>query len=500
MELKNIIECLQSNGISYPPEFANIEKDGCIAVFAVLLQDNLTRIDKMVRYGINNGFSSDVKANITKLTKLSCKISQEKKAKKHDKYASESQKIFAEVEKMMKEKEEQFDMVEKVNKHIDNYILGMNVLMGMPVAEDRKNVLREGVEKCKQLKKILSEVMNNSTTNALDYAKEIIAKLQTWADIVANKMHDETDLPILDDAIVIAENWKKNHDVVKNGGLFSKGNKVKDISELEFKEDNLSMIGKSREVLREIDIFKQNLDEYKTAMGSDSVETVKKSLEGKKEEKAKLEQEKKDLVIKFQNGEISKMDLYEECMDIDQQLDELKEDIEDLKYELDDKKTDYRSTGKVIETLEALNNQVLSYKADPIYFTLLGEELDFAKLTKVMRGAGTEADIDYVLDVQSVLDRVKERRRRMDTSMVQITKDKLREKTLRRRQERQERLEEQMNARQQERQENQSKADDYIASLLGQTNKPQEVEVANTQTQESIAEENTRIALGDDEL
>lgn len=497
MDIKNVINCLQAHGINYPAEFANIEKDGCIAVYTGLLQTNLERIDEMLRYGSNNGFSGDLKSSIVSLVKETCKFCKEKKAKKHDKFQSKSEKIYNDACKVMKNKEVQFNMVEKVNEHINQYILGMEVLMGMPVAEDRKKVLQEGIDKCKQIKKILSEVMNNSTTSAFDFAKAIISQLQQWADIVANKMHDQTDLPILDQAIALAENWKKNHDVVKTG-LFVKSNKVKDISELSFMEDNLSMIGKSREVQREIDIFKQNLTEYKEAVSVGSSEELKKTLNAKKEEKAKLEEEKKQLVVKFQNGEISKMDLYEECVDIDVQIDDLKEDIEDLKYELEEKKVDNRSTGKVLETLESLNNQVLSYKADPIYFTLLGEELDFAKLTKVMRGAGTDADIEYVLDVQSVLDRVKARRQKMDNSMVRAARDKLKEKTLRRREERQARLDEQAKERQERGEENQSKADEYLAKLLGETNKPQTE--TQTQTQETVAEENTRIALGDDEL
>ena len=500
MEIKNIISCLQTNGISYPDKFATIEKDGCIAVFSGLLETNLNRIDSMVRYGSNNGFSSDLKTEITKMIKLTCKMCQEKKAKKHDKYASESEKIYKETEKIMKEKEGQFDMVNKVNKHIDTYISGMRVLQNMPVAEDRKPILQQGIDKCEQIKKVLSEVMNNSTTTALEYAKTIISELQTWADIVANKMHDESDLPLLDNALKTAEKWKANHDVVKNPGLFTKGNKVKDISELEFKEDNLSMIAKSVAVEREIGYFKENLEEYRknTCVGSD--EQIKNSLESKKEEKAKLEAQKKDLAIKFQNGEISKMDLYEECIDIDQQIDDIKEDIEDLKYQLEEKKIDTRSTGKVLETLESLNNQVLSYKADPISFALLGEELDFDKLTKVMRGTGNDADVEYVLGVQSILDRVKARRQKMDGNMVSRAREKMREKNMQRKAERQARLDEQMQTRNQERQENQQKADDYIAQLLGQTNKPQTETQTNTQTQETIAEENTRIALGDDEL
>ena len=70
MDIKNIINCLQNNGISCPTEFLTIEKDGCINVFETLLQANLDRIDKMLRYGSSNGFSSDLKANISKLLKI----------------------------------------------------------------------------------------------------------------------------------------------------------------------------------------------------------------------------------------------------------------------------------------------------------------------------------------------------------------------------------------------------------------------------------------------
>jgi len=499
MDIKNIIGCLNANGISFPPEFATIEKDGCINVFEGLMQTNLERIETMVRFGSNNGFNSDLKNDITKLVKLTCKISQEKKVKKHEKYVIESKNIYSEVERNMKEKGAQFDMVKEVNTHIDNYILGMEVLLNMDVAQDRKPVLEAGIEKCKLLKKTLGETMNTSTNSALNYAKDIIAELQDWADIVANKMHDESDLAILDKALEIANTWKNNHEGVKTG-LFTRSNKAKDISELYFKEDNLSMIGKSKVVQREIDIFKQNLSEYKSAVCGDAGEELKKTLDNKKQEKAKLEAEKKELVVQYKNGEISKMDLYEECVDIDQQIDDLKEDIEDIKMDLEEKKMDTRSTGKVLQTLESLNNQVLSYKADPIYFALLGEELDFSKLTKVMRGAGTEAEIDYVLDVQSILDRVKNRRQKMDSSMVRITREKVREKTLQRRAERQARLDEQMKERAQEREQNKDIADDYIANLLGETKQAETAQNNNTQTQETVAEENTRIALGDDEL
>ena len=499
MDIKNIINCLQNNGISCPTEFLTIEKDGCINVFETLLQANLDRIDKMLRYGSSNGFSSDLKANISKLLKITCKIPKEKKAIKYKKYALESDKIYNEAEKVMKNKESEFDMVGEVNMHIDNYILGMEVLLNMDVAENRKHILTAGIDKCKLLKKTLKETINTSTTTVLEYAKEIIAELQTWADIVANKMHNEDDLAYLDKALNIATAWKNNHEGVKTG-LFVKSNKVKDISELHFKEDNLSMIGKSREVQRDIDNFKQNLAEYKSVVCSNSSEQIKQNLENKKEEKAKLEAEKKELVVKFKNGEISKMDLYEECMDIDRQVEEVKEDIEDLKFELEDAKVGSRSTGKVLETLESLNNQVLSYKADPIYFTLLGEELDFAKLTKVMRGAGTEAEIDYVLDVQSVLDRVKARRQKMDSEMVNSINAKLKDRILKRRVERQARLDEQIKARAQEREENQDKADEYLASLLGADNNEQANQNTNDKVQESIAEENIRIALDDEEL
>ena len=468
MDVKNIINCFQTNGISYPPEFSTVEKDGCIKVYEGIYNKNLEKIDALVRYGSNNGFSNDLKNTITKLTKLTVKICQEKKAKKHEKYISESEKIYIEGEKCMKDKSVQFDMVAKVNLHIDKYISGMEVLISMDVAEDRKPVLVKGIDKCKELKKILADVMNNSTQSALDQAKSIILELQEWSVVVANKMHDDSDLIYLDKAIEVAKQWKDNREVVKTG-MFVKNNKVEDISALDFYEDNLSMIGKSNVVLREIDIFKNNLAEYKEMAIGNGVEDLKEKLQAKKDEKAKFEAEKNELVVKFQNGEISKMDLYQECVDIDQQVNDIKEDIEDLKFEIENKKDSSRFTSKVVSILESLNNQVLEYKADPIYLALLGEELDFNKLTQVMRGAGTDADIEYVLGVQRILDRVKDRRRKMDVIFVEETARKLNARHEKHRKERQERLDAQIKERNDQMVENQAKADEYLANLLGNT-------------------------------
>ncbi|MBR5439355.1 MAG: hypothetical protein IKV61_03970 [Clostridia bacterium] len=499
MDIKNIVNCFEANGIVYPREFITIEKDGCDKVFEDVYKKTLKRIDALVRFGSNNGFNADLKTGIAKLVKIMCTISKEKRVKLHDKFLAESNKIYSEMGNSMKEVNVQFDMVGKVNTYIEKYKLGMEVLLDMDVASDRKTVLHKGIEKCKQMQSILADVMNNSTASALEQAKEIIKELQAWADIVANKMHDDADLIHLDKAIAISKQWKNNREVVK-AGMFGKTNKVADIKELEFLEDNLSMIGKSRDATREIGIFMQNLKEYKEQVVGNGPEKIKEEIELKKEESSKLKAKKDDLVVQFQNGEISKMDLYEECMDIDNEMADVKEDIEDLQYKYNNDKEAYRLTKKVLDNLNSINSQVLEYKADPIYFGLLADELDFSKLTRVMRGAGNTEDVDYIFDVQSILDRVKDRRRKIEREMTDAIRKRHEARNAERRQERQARLSAQMNGRENERSETEAMAEDYINQLLGQTKATENTENDSVKKKEDIAEENTRIALGDDEL
>ncbi|MBQ3493189.1 MAG: hypothetical protein IJA88_03695 [Clostridia bacterium] len=499
MDIKNIIGCLSSNGISFPPEFATVEKDGCIAEFDGLMKSNLEHIDSLVRYGINNGFSGDLKAGITKLTKMAVRICEEKKAKKYDKLSAELAKINKEVDRGVKVKEDQFDMVGEVNKHINTYIKGTNVLLGMDVASDRKHILVKGNEKLNEIKQVLKDVTDVSTTDALEHAKVIIGELQEWSDVVSDKMHDETDLEILDKALEHAKSWKNVHTAVKTG-LFVKSNKVKDINEIVYKDDNLGMIAKSESVINDINIFMNNLEDYKNAMQTHALSTddAEKELQAKKDEKTALSAKKKELVVQFQNGEISKQDLYDECIAIDEQVEDLNEDIEELKMDIEDAKSDKRSTGKVLATLESLNQQILQYRADPIYLSIIGEELDFARLTKVMRGAGSESDIDYVLDVQTILDKVKEKRRERDRVVNEGGRNLRQLRNQRRKEARMERrasMQKDPTVVEKEQQQQ----DDYLANLLGQSmEKPQENTVQQEQNV-NTSEENIRFVLGDED-
>ena len=142
----------------------------------------------------------------------------------------------------------------------------------------------------------------------------------------------------------------------------------------------------------------------------------------------------------------------------------------------------------------------MEYKADPIYFGLLADELEFVRLTRVMRGAGNAEDVDYIFDVQSILDRVKDRRRKIEKEMSDAIRKRHEARNAERRQERQARLSSHMNGLNNERHETEAMAEDYINQLLSQTKTTKNNESAEVKEKESVAEENIRIALGDDEL
>ncbi len=499
MGLKLIIDCLNENGVNYPKEFATIERDGWISDFDSLMKGNLKEIERFVKFGVNNGFNGDLKNDISDLIKLTVKVTKEKKGKKLSKFEKESIKIIKDIEKNMKNKDLQPAMVKEVLKYVDGYIKGMEAMLGMNVAEDRKSVLTKGLEKLATLKVVLGEVADESTTTALDLAKSVIGELNEWADIVASKMHSESTLAILDRAIGYAEDWKKLHKAVSTGFL-KKSNKVKDIKEIEFMEDDLTMIAKSQDIIRDINIFSDNLKEYRKIAEEEiwNSEQDQKSLAEKNAEKEELLKKKNDLVVKFKNGEISKDELYNECILIDEDIEDLNEDIEDIKISIEEKKIDARSIGNVVENLEKLNREILKYKADPIFISLIGENIDFAILTKVMRGAGTAEDIDYVLDIESILAKIKEDRKRKDEELNDAAKAFRKKRRQKWMEERKKRHEARVQSETENKAQNEKEKDDYINKLLNGGVTPERNENTNTGN-ENKADENITIALSDED-
>lgn len=499
MNIKSVVECLNENKINFPKEFLTIERDGCIGEYESLMKSNLEAIETSVKFGVNNGFSGDLKTNISDLIKITVKLTKEKKSKKLDKYCKESSKIIKETEKIMKNKELQPTMVKEVLKYVEAYERGMIVLLGMPVAEDRKHILKVGLDKLNALKSVLKEVADESTPAALEYAKNIVGELNEWADIVADKMHSESSLDYLENAIKQAEEWKKLHKAVKKG-LFGKSNKVKDLKDIEFMEDNLTMIARSQGIIRDINIFSENLSEYRKTLEAETwnIENDTKLLEEKVKEKEELEKKKNDLVVKFKNGEISKDDLYNECVIIDEDIVDIDEDAEDIKIGIEEKKADARSIGNVIENLEKLNREILKYKSDPIYISLIGENIDFSALSKVMRGAGTSADIDYVLDIESILSKIRDERKKKDEELNATAKAfrrKRRDKWVEERKARHESRAQEENGRAAQ---TEKEKDDYINKLLNGKDSENSVNEEQPQT-ETAAAENVSIALSDDD-
>lgn len=493
MEIRDIVSWLDVAKIKYPNNFINIEKEGCIDTYESLLQSNLKRIEEMVKYGINNGFSNKLKDNIIDLVKLTCNIPGEIKTKNYNKYETSSNSIYNSAKKEMKLDGEQIDMVEKVNTYIDSYILGMDVMLE-EAPEDRKPILQEAIAKFNQLKSILSSVGNNSTAKALEFAKAIIEKLKSWSVVVSSKMYDRMYMPTIDDALKLAEEWKNNQEIAVKDSLFSRGNRVKDISELNFVIDNLVFVGKSRNVKTNIITFQRNLDEYKKGVVDTSNDYVEQDLNKLKEERARLQAEADDIKAKFENGLITDVDAAAfEHQQLTEEIEEITEEINSLYGDYRDNRSDSRLSASILRQLNSVNNEILRYGRDRAFLGCLGDILDFAKLTNVMGGICEESDIEYVLGVRQQLDAVKEMKEKTERkvkerleSIKKVNAEKLNKSRL-------------QNGEQVKTHTPIVSGASYFQSLSNKNNNQQTV-TQTTQTQETVEEQNIRIVLNDEDL
>ncbi len=420
MDIKQMTELMSQNGISCPKGFVNVERDGCIAEYETLVKQNLEAIDVMLRYGVNNSFSGALKDSISDLCNLTVDVCKEKKPKKYAKMTAKADKIKREAEKAMKNKgnDNGINIVNEVCKYVDTYINAADVLLEQAGEGAKAVALRASIAKMKELRKALGEVADVSTTTALEYAKKVIGELHVWAAEAANQMTDERDLAVLDKALKYAAEWKKVNVGVQKG-LFGKSNKVKDLKDIAFNPnaEELCKIAASRDIRKDINLFAENLEAYKKDVQNSilSTEADEKEIADLKKRKAELEAEKQAIIVKYQNGEISKMDAFEECKYIDEQVGDISVDIQDLQDDLDIKRQDRRTSDALFRNIENINKTILKYKNDPAMLAYIGKNLNFTALNNVMHGICTQEELEYVLDIQADLDVIEaEARRRKD--------------------------------------------------------------------------------------
>ncbi len=399
MDITKVVTALKDNNVPVSKNYVHVFQDGAIKEYIEHLNNLTKEVEKLCVYGINNGFSAPLKAQITQVTDLCVKIVQQKNLKKYDKITQECSKLLKDSEKIMKNTKNTINTLDEVKQYVATYKQAVVTLIKMDSAESRKVHLVDSATKLKELEEILANVVDVSSEKSAEVAKSIVATLKEFSNVVSVSMYDSHTPLMLEPAIESAKKWTTLTNATSTG-LFKKGKKATSLDGIEFVKDDMFMIAKSEAVCEQINTFGDLLVEYtQDALGGkfDTTHEVAER-EAKRNELEELNAQKASVVAKFKNGEIDKFDLVERCKDIDYNAGEVERDIQDLSNIINRNEQRSRNFKRVVKKLERINRLVLSYKNEPIMLSYLGGFFNFASAVKVMRGTATKEDMENIIN------------------------------------------------------------------------------------------------------
>ncbi len=401
MKTAKITEILTANGVKCEEKFKYIKEEGYASDACQKLSEEIVeKIETYTRYGVNNGFSGDIKESIEELCKTAVFMSDPKADKKLEKIKKEVGKTLSFTDGLLKENK-QMSILGEVKKYTSSCVKGASVMQTVDMANSRNAILQDGIDKFEQLDKILGDVVDDSSVQAAFYANDIINKIVLWRNEVSIHMHSSATNSYIDEAINLANQWQQLKSAVVKGGLFKKSNKAKEENIRKFEKDDFQFIAESSEVLGKVNIFVENLKDYKNSIindryGTEEEEATVASLEAQIKT---LKEEKQQAVEKFKQGQISEDECYDDCVDIDDKITDINKELEINRAQIQKSKRAKRAYGKVIKKLEYLNKTILGFKNDPIMLCVLGGAIDYDKVTRVMQGRATDEEIAYVIEL-----------------------------------------------------------------------------------------------------
>ena len=423
MDVKKLVDVLRANRVSFNSGFSYVENEGCIEAYEPIYKTVLEEIDKLVGFGLNNGFSS-CDETIERLTTIIVNICKEGNTKKLRKIDSEVQSICSENAKIMK-KGTKISVIPDVEKRINSCISATKVLLKLDIANDRKVILEESIEKFEDLKSIINAIKVVSTTEALDFSKSIINRINSWAKEVTSNMHNIKTPAYIDLAIDSAMSWLKLTTGLEQKA-FGRSNRIKeenlkDIAYLEDKDD-MWIVSKSEDVLINIKIFNSNLDEFKRSQFASYDVTEEEAKV--KELKSDIEENNKrirEYVSLVKNGDMVKDDAIDLIADLKDEIAEIENRINKYKKEIRYKKENKRIMDHSLRALENLQATLKKYEKQPVLLGLLGAKIDYAIITKIMQGVGDANDIRYLSNLVAYLEEMaKEIIKRWETTQDEI--------------------------------------------------------------------------------
>lgn len=401
MKTAQIMEILTANGIKCEEKFKYLKEEGYASDACQKLSEELVeKIEEYTRYGINNGFSGDMKGVIEELVKTAVSMGDLKADKKLEKTKKETGKTLNFADGLLKENK-YMSIIGEVKKYTETCIKGAGEMQRVDLTNSRNVILQEGINKFAELDKILEDVVDDSSVKAAFYANDIINKIVLWRNEVSIHMHNTTTNSYIDEAIKLASEWKELKAAVVSGGLFKKSNRAKEEQIRKYERDDFAFIAESSEVLGKIHIFEENLKEYKDSIinGRYGTEEEEANVASMEADIKALREQKQQAVAKFKQGLISEDDCYDECVDIDEKISDISKDLEVNRAQIQKYKRAKRAYSKVIKKLEYLNKTILGFKNDPIMLCILGGAIDYDKVTRVMQGRANDEEIAYVIEL-----------------------------------------------------------------------------------------------------
>lgn len=411
MNIDNLISALKLNGIKVHSQFARACKNtGCISAYKEVFDDLLDSLSKYVYYGSNSkqGFKH-IKDEITKITGLVVKISKQSTASDIKEITKEAENLKKNAEKeIIPLKEGEVDMKNEVIKRIDAYKDGVEVLMNVDMAEDRRPILTESLVKLEQIKSEMNNIIDSTSPEAYQYAKSIVDGLKVWADEVAKFNHNDNTNKILDKAVSDAKSWNTVNKT--KSGIFGIRKKV-NIDEIRFESEDfdkcdlLTQTANSKEYVTRTSNFIKNIADYERL--------IKARYDNEKNEQAlaeynkrveEIEAEKTALKNKYANGEISREEVGDIAAELKDELDELNDDIYDVKEKIADNREGFKGHKYVFDTLESLLSTINHYRAtaDLNMVTFIGQYIDFDALYNLMHGTASREDDNSIRALRQV--------------------------------------------------------------------------------------------------
>ncbi len=408
MNGKQIISYLSANDVPFSKGFIRAENDGCISEYNQLFQEGYEKIAEYVRFGMNNGFSTELKDGIEEVTKVIVAICGEKNTKGKAKLAKQLIDINAKMREEVLQNDNaagKNNIAHAVLHHIEIYDNALNALIKKPETP-RKEVLESASKKLAQVRSAVESTVDVCSTQALTFAQKVVESLDVWGKTVSENMHSESANGTLDTALADATAWaKKETGVVVVKGLFTrKSNLAQDLSSLKFKNAAIAEYVVAPDSIEKVRMFRENLEIFKKNIveGRFNTEEDEVALEKQREKRAKLVKELDQNDIDYDNGLIDAETYNANGEDLEFEIGECDEEIKILRKQIAVMTARSRSYRKVIRKVEMLNRVIIGFQDDPKTLNYIVENIDFSMINNVLRGFASDEEILHVTELTLV--------------------------------------------------------------------------------------------------